>query len=77
MEQELLNILGLLKGWAYAHMPKIIIIIVGAWIVARATRLAGRKIIDYTQDDDPATKSEREKRAETLVNIVRNAIKIF
>lgn len=77
MEQELLNILGLLKDWAYAHMPKIIIIVIGAWIVTRTTRLAGRKILDYTQDEDPATKSEREKRAETLVNIVRNAIKIF
>jgi small conductance mechanosensitive channel len=77
MEQELAKMLGLLKDWAYGHVPKIIIIVVGAWIVIRATRLAGKKIIHYTQDDDPATKSEREKRAETLVNIVRNAIKIF
>ncbi len=77
MEQEIAEILGLLKGWAYAHVPRIILIVIGAWIVTRATRLAGRKIIDYTQDEDPATKSEREKRAETLVHIVRNAIKVF
>ena len=77
MGQELVEILGLLKVWAYAHLPKIVLIVIGAWIVARATRLAGKRIIEYTQDDDPATKSEREKRAETLVHIVKNAIKVF
>jgi small conductance mechanosensitive channel len=77
MGQEMVEILGLLKVWAYAHLPKIVLIVIGAWIVTRATRLAGRRIIEYTQDDDPATKSEREKRAETLVHIVKNAIKVF
>lgn len=77
MEQELANVLELLKEWAYAHMPRIIIILVGAGIVVRATRLVGKKIIQYTEDEDPTTKSEREKRAETLVNIIRNTIKIF
>ncbi len=77
MEGEILKILELLKEWAYSHVPRIILIVIGAWIVTRATRLAGRKIIDYAQDEDPATKSEREKRAETLVHIVRNAIKVF
>jgi small-conductance mechanosensitive channel len=77
MEKEIVNILDLLKVWAYAHLPRIILIIVGAWLVTRLTRVAGRKIIQYTEDDDPDTKSEREKRAETLVNIVRNGVKIF
>ncbi len=77
MELELLKILGLLKEWAYAHVPKIIMIIIGAWIAIRATRLAGRKIIYYTQEEDPVTKSEREKRAKTLVNIINSAIKVF
>ena len=77
MEQELLRILYLLKEWAYAHLPKIILIFIGAWVVARATRLAGRKVIDLTQDDDPSSKSEREKRAETLVRIINSAIKVF
>jgi small-conductance mechanosensitive channel len=77
MEPEFLRILYLLKEWAYAHLPKIILVLIGAWIVTRATRLAGRKIIDLTQDDDPATKSEREKRAETLVRIINSAIKVF
>jgi small conductance mechanosensitive channel len=77
MEQELLNILGLLKGWTYAHVPRIIMIIIGAWIVIRAAKLAGKRIITYTEDDDPTTRSEREKRAETLVNIMNSAIKVF
>jgi small-conductance mechanosensitive channel len=77
MEKEIVNILGLLKTWAYAHGPRIILIILGAWILTRVTRLAGKKIIQYTEDDDPNTKSEREKRAETLVHIVRNGVKIF
>jgi small-conductance mechanosensitive channel len=77
MEQELLKMLTLLKEWAYAHLPRIILIIIGAWIVSRATKLAGKKVIEYTEDDDPTTKSEREKRAETLVLILRNAIKVF
>ena len=77
MENELLNILGPLKDWAHAHVPKIIMIIIGAWIVIRATRLAGKKIVYDTQDDPPTTKSEREKRAKTLVNIINSAIKVF
>ena len=77
MEKEIADILGLLKTWAYAHGPRIILIIVGAWVLTRVTRLAGKKIIQYTEDDDPTTKSEREKRAETLVHIVRNGVKIF
>ena len=77
MEQELLTILYLLKEWAYAHLPKIVLIFTGAWVAARVTRLAGRKIMDLTQDDDPTTKSEREKRAETLVRIINSAIKVF
>jgi len=77
MEQELLKMLSLLKEWAYAHLPRIILIIVGAWIVSRATKMASKKIIKYTEDDDPTTKSEREKRAETLIHILRNAIKVF
>jgi small-conductance mechanosensitive channel len=77
MEQELLKILPLLKEWAYAHLPRIILIIIGAWILTRVTKLTGKKIIQYTEDDDPTTKSEREKRAETLVHILRNAIKVF
>lgn len=77
MEQELVKILGLLRDWAYAHVPRIIIIIVGAWIMIRVTRLAGRRIMALTEDEDPATKSEREKRAETLVRIINSAIKVF
>lgn len=77
MEQELVKILGLLRDWAYAHMPRIIIIIIGAWIMIRVTRLAGRRIMALTEDEDPATKSEREKRAETLVRIINSAIKVF
>ncbi|UCB52136.1 MAG: mechanosensitive ion channel family protein [Candidatus Zixiibacteriota bacterium] len=77
MEQEFLRILTLLKEWAYAHLPRIIMILIGAWIVIRASRLAGRRILTYTEDEDPTTRSEREKRAETLVNIVNSAIKVF
>jgi small-conductance mechanosensitive channel len=77
MEKEMMNVLGLLKTWAYAHGPRIILIILGAWILTRIARLVGRKIIQYTEDDDPTTKSEREKRAETLVHIMRNGVKIF
>ncbi len=77
MEQELVKILGLLRDWAYAHVPRIIIIIIGAWIMIRVTRLAGRRIMALTEDEDPATKSEREKRAETLVRIINSAIKVF
>jgi len=77
MESELLNILNLLKEWAYAHVPKIILIIIGAWIVMRATKLAGKKIVAHAEDDHPITKSEREKRLKTLVNIINSAIKVF
>lgn len=77
MEQELLKILALLKEWAYSHVPKIILIVIGAWISIRLTRLAGKKIIHLAEDEDPTSKSEREKRAETLVHIINSTIKVF
>ena len=66
-----------LKDWAVAHGPKIIIIIIGMWATIKVARFVGNRIKILTQDDDPTRQSEREKRSETLVGIMNTAVKII
>ncbi|MDP8225562.1 MAG: mechanosensitive ion channel family protein [Candidatus Lernaella stagnicola] len=41
----------------------------GAWLAIRFVRLVGRWVLKRASDDDDATHSEREKTADTLVNV--------
>lgn len=65
-----------LKEWAIIHVPRIIVILLGMWITIRISKIIGKKIRASAEDDDPTRQSEREKRAETLVNIMNLAVKI-
>lgn len=58
--------------WLLTNGVKILFIILGAYIVIRLLRFAIHRLERYFEDDDPTTKSEREKRAETLTKILSN-----
>jgi len=51
--------------------------LLGAFIIIRILRFAVHRINRFFEDDDPDTRSEREKRAETLTKILNNIISLI
>ncbi len=58
--------------WLLTSGLQILFIIVGAYIVIRVLRFAIHRLNRFFEDDDPTTRSEREKRADTLTKILNN-----
>jgi small conductance mechanosensitive channel len=65
-----------LTGWALTHGVRILLILIGMWVLVQIAKLVGRRIIHITSDDDPSTENERERRAKTLVQIFNLAVKV-
>jgi len=64
-----------LETWAVAHAPsmvRVVLILLLAWIVHHVLHTLIRRLERIAQDD-PSTISEREKRAQTLSRILRQA----
>ena len=70
------NILEASKQWSVAHIPKLLIILLGMWFTIKVAKFIGKRIRARAEDDDPTRQSEREKRAETLVSISNTMVKI-
>jgi moderate conductance mechanosensitive channel len=62
-------------NWALAHGIKVFIILAGMWIIILAAKAVGRKIIKITEDEDPTTDNDRERRTKTLVQIFNIGVK--
>jgi small-conductance mechanosensitive channel len=62
-------------NWLLAHGIKIILILLGMWVVIKVAKIVGRKIIKITEDNDPTTENERERRTKTLVQIFNIAVR--
>src|SRR5512138_1085483 len=56
---------------------RILIIVLVAWFFIRLMKAVSRRIVEKAQDDDHSTQSEREKRAETLAQVVKFASQVF
>jgi small conductance mechanosensitive channel len=56
---------------------RILLIVLMVALFIRLMRTVSRKIVQYSQDEDHTTQSEREKRAETLAQIIGAASHIF
>ena len=76
MDKLITEILVELRDWSIIHVPKIILILIGMWVVLKIAKFIGNRIRAYTEDEDPTRQSEREKRAETLVRIINAAVKV-
>lgn len=61
------------QGWLLSSGLRILVMALVLWFFLAAVRSIGRRIISFVEDDDPTTKNEREKRAETLVRILNGA----
>jgi len=63
--------------WLLTSGLQILLILIGAYIVIRILRFAVSRINRFFEDDDPSTRSEREKRAETLTKILNNIMSLI
>lgn len=77
MQNEICSLGVRLKEWSYLHLPRIILIIIGAWILIRIIKAVGKRILLLTSEEERAEKGERVKRAETLVKILNNTVTVF
>jgi small conductance mechanosensitive channel len=67
--------------WLTTHGIRVLMILLGMWILILIAKIIGKRIIVITSDDDPTTENERERRAKTLVQIfnlvVRTVVIVF
>ncbi len=70
MEQDLFNWESLRSG-IITHGVRIVVILIGSLLAYRMVQFAVRRMEKAVEDDDPTTRSEAEKRAETLGRIMR------
>jgi len=71
---------NMIRAWAEAHTPnalRIILILVLAWLVHRLLRSIIRRIERLSDDGDPNTTTELEKRAQTISRILRQASSVL
>ncbi|RKX17327.1 MAG: mechanosensitive ion channel family protein [Candidatus Zixiibacteriota bacterium] len=66
-----------LRDWMIIHVPKIILILIGMWVAIKIAKFIGNRIKAYTEDEDPSRQSEREKRTETLVQMINTVVKVI
>jgi len=69
-----------IRAWAGAHTPnalRILLILVLAWLVSRVLRSIIKRIERISDDGDPRSSSELEKRAQTIGRILRQASSVL
>jgi len=69
-----------IRVWAEAHTQntlRIVLILVLAWLVHRLLRSIIKRIERISNDGDPHTTTEREKRAQTVGRILRQASSVL
>lgn len=70
------NIAQSTMKWAVEAIPKVLVILLLAFVLLKLLDFVSRKIAEHTQSEDDelsVDESEREKRTETLIGIVRKA----
>ncbi len=60
-----------LRAGLFTHGIRIVLILVASFVAYRVVKFIVRRVEKSVEDDDPNSKSEVEKRAETLSRIVR------
>ncbi len=66
-----------IKQWLLTHGLRIIFIIIGYVVIIFVVKLLTRKFVRLVEDEDRSTRSEREKRADTIANIINTTSWIF
>jgi moderate conductance mechanosensitive channel len=75
------RLIDYLVSWLSTHGIRVLMILLGMWVLIIIAKTIGKRIIVITSDDDPTTDNERERRAKTLVQIfnlfVRTVVVVF
>jgi len=66
-----------MKQWLLTHGLRIIFIIIGYVVLIFVVRLLTRKFVRLVEDEGRSTRSEREKRADTIASIINTTSWIF
>lgn len=66
-----------IKQWLLTHGLRIIFIIIGYVVIIFVVKLLTRKFVRLVEDEDRSTRSEREKRADTIASIINTTSWIF
>lgn len=66
-----------IKIWLLTHGLRIIFIIVGYLAVVFIVKFITHRFVKLVEDEDRSTRSEREKRADTIVSIIDTTVWIF
>ncbi len=64
-------------AWLSTHGLRILVAVLIGWVVLRAARLLERRILSRGDDHDPSVVSERERRAQTVAQILDYTAKVF
>jgi moderate conductance mechanosensitive channel len=63
--------------WLLTSGLRILVMVLVLWIFLHFVKMIGRHILKLVEDDDPTTRNDREKRADTLVGIMNTTAKIL
>jgi small-conductance mechanosensitive channel len=63
--------------WLTTGGIRVLLILLGAWIITRIAAAATRRIEKAFDDGDPTTMNEREKKAATVGKVARNTIRVI
>jgi len=65
-----------LLEWAMNSGVTVLLILIGALVLIRVSRAVGNRIVMMASDHDETTTTEREKRAETMAQVINTATKV-
>lgn len=65
------------KGWLLSHGLRILFIAVGYVVLVVLVKFLTRRFVRLVEDEDRTTRSEREKRADTISSIINTTSRIF
>jgi len=65
------------KQWFLTSGLRIIFVLIGYFVVIFVVKLLTKKFVHIVEDEDRSTRSEREKRADTISGIVNTTTRIF
>ncbi len=63
-------------NWLVTSGVQIVFIVIGAFVAVCVLGFVTRRVERFFDDDDPTTKSEREKQAATLGKVIRNIVRV-
>lgn len=65
------------KEWLLSHGLRIVFIVIGYFVIIYFVKFLTKRFVRLVEDEDRSTRSEREKRADTISGIINGTTRIF